>query len=226
MPNQLSGFLISLVPFSISASVLSSMKMSEAIQAADTVSDVVSRDAEVVDFPSEDQQEVKAVPIDAPPDSKIWKIILKITAAGIEVIEPIFEGCTTSAITATYLAHIFSIPAYKMLLGVAIFRAGFDIKKNAGEIRNIIEGCLQCEVCCFTEDIFLEVVRDYETGTIKKRLEQEYLRAGIEITGLTVMIKNSEEVERTKAAIARRYLKMLIQGAKKFCANVCIHLKT
>ena len=98
------------------------------------------------------------------------------------------------------------IPAYETLLAAAIFRAGRGINRNRAEIRNIIQGCLQCEVHCFTEDIFLEIVSDYKTGTIKERLGKEYLEAGIKITGLEVKILNIEEVERIKTAIEKRYV--------------------
>ena len=97
------------------------------------------------------------------------------------------------------------IPAYETLLAAAIFMAGCGINEKKAKIKNIIEGCLQCEVHCFTEDIFLEIVSDYKTGTIKERLEKEYLGAGIKTTGLEVKIKNMEEVERIKTAIEERY---------------------
>ena len=166
----------------------------------------------VIDVPPADEHEARGPDVvdDAPQEEqegnpRICDIIFKIIAAGIEVIKPALEGVMTSAIPATYLADILSIPAYKILLGAAIFRAGYAIKQNAAEIRNIIDGCLQCEVHCFTEDIFLEIVRDYETGKIKNRLEEEYLKVGYKTTGLKVKIKNSEEVERAKTAIEKRY---------------------
>ena len=137
--------------------------------------------------------------------SKFFNITFKITAVTIEVIKETIKGVAMAAIPAHHLVDILPIEETKLLLIVAFVWAGSAIKKKEAEIRNIGPGCLQCEVHCFTEDIFLEIVRDYEAGRIKNRLEEEYLKAGYKITGLEVKIKNSEEIERIKTAIEKRY---------------------
>ena len=77
----------------------------------------------VIDVPPADEHEARGLDVvdDAPQEeqegnSRICDIIFKIIAAGIEVIKPALEGVMTSAIPATYLAGILSIPAYKILL--------------------------------------------------------------------------------------------------------------
>ena len=159
-------------------------------------------EAVVINIPPEDEQATEE-DVAQQGNTTICDIIFKIIAAGIKVIDISFEALGNSAAAAYDLANILSPSASKLLLGAAIFR---DIKRNAGEIRNIVGGCLQCEVRCFTEDIFLEVLRDHETGMIKKHLEEEYLKAGYEMTGLEVKIQNREEVKRTKTAIEKRYV--------------------
>ena len=171
---------------------------------APAIPSIDTEEAVVVDIPLEDEQATEE-DVEQQGNPTICDIIFKITATAIKVIDISFEGLLTSAAAANVLANILAVPAYKILLGAAIFRTAHAIKQNAGEIRDIVAGCLQCEVRCFTEDIFLEVLRDHETGMIKKRLEEEYVKAGYEMTGLEVKIQNSEEVERTKTAIKKRY---------------------
>ena len=57
---------------------------------------------------------------------------------------------------------------------------------------------------CFTDERFLEVWTDYESGRIKERLQKEFTESGIQLEGLTIGIENLEEVNRTKKDIERR----------------------
>ena len=52
----------------------------------------------------------------------------------------------------------------------------------------------------------MEVLKDYESGKMKKRLEEELSRVGIEVEGMKVKIKNMEKVVETKKAIDIRYI--------------------
>ena len=176
----------------------------ETTHTAPAIPSIDTEEAVVVDIPPEDEQATEE-DVEQQRYPKICNIIFKITATAIEVIDISVGELLTSAAAANGLAKILDVPAYKILLAAAIFRTASAIKRNAGKIRDIVAGCLQCEVRCFTEDIFLEVLRDHETGKIKKRLEEEYLKAGYKMTELEVKIQNSEEVERTKTAIEKRY---------------------
>jgi hypothetical protein len=65
-------------------------------------------------------------------------------------------------------------------------------------------GSLHVLLHCLTDDRFLEVLEDYESGGIKERLQKEFSQIGIEVEGLKVEIENMEEVEKTRAAINKR----------------------
>ena len=85
------------------------------------------------------------------------------------------------------------------------------VKKALGGERDdqgdpdIKPGSLQFQLRCFTEERFLEVLADYETGKIAKRLLEEFSLAGIKVEELKVEIENLEEVNKTKEAINKRY---------------------
>lgn len=65
-------------------------------------------------------------------------------------------------------------------------------------------GCLHVMLRYFTDERFLEVWTDYESGRIKERLQEEFTQSGIQVEGLMVEIENLEEVNRTKTDIERR----------------------
>ena len=71
---------------------------------------------------------------------------------------------------------------------------------------------LRVRLHCFTDERFLEVLKDYESGKMKDRLQQEFWKAGIEVDGLTVQIENMGGIHRTKEAIKRRYYYILCAG--------------
>jgi hypothetical protein len=68
-------------------------------------------------------------------------------------------------------------------------------------------GSLHVLLHCLTDERFLEVLEDYESGGIKERLQKEFSQIGIEVEGLKVEIENMKEVEETRAAILdKRYI--------------------
>ena len=67
-------------------------------------------------------------------------------------------------------------------------------------------GSLHVLLHCLTDERFLEVLEDYESGGIKERLQKEFSQIGIEVEGLKVEIENMKEVEETRAAIKKRYI--------------------
>ena len=64
--------------------------------------------------------------------------------------------------------------------------------------------CLLVLVRCFTDERFLEVLADYESGDIERRLEKELAQIGFKAKGLTVEIENMDEVNQRKRAIKKR----------------------
>ncbi|XP_028413807.1 uncharacterized protein LOC114536655 [Dendronephthya gigantea] len=88
------------------------------------------------------------------------------------------------------------------------------VKKSVGgerddqDVRDIRPGSLHFELHCFTDERFLEVLADYESGKMKERLHEELSLVGIKVEGLKVKIENMEEVNETRDAIkTRSYLK-------------------
>ncbi len=73
------------------------------------------------------------------------------------------------------------------------------------DIGEIKPGSLHVKLHCFTDERFLEVWTDYESGKMKTRLEEEFSRSEIEIEGLKIELENLEEVNDTKKAIESRY---------------------
>ena len=155
-------------------------------------------------FPAGDEQAAgEHVAIDIQPEDEearnptICDYVLKVTG----VVKEVAIGYNSATGPVTALGGLFSIPEWtKVVISVVI-----GVFSRLGEIRNVMAGCIQFELRCFNEDGFLEVLRDYESGKIEKRLEKKFLKIGIKTTGLEVKITNSEEVERTKADIEKRY---------------------
>ena len=73
--------------------------------------------------------------------------------------------------------------------------------RNDQEFRGIRPGSLRVQLHCSTDERFLEVLADYESGRMKERLQKEFLQVGIKVEGLKVEIENMVEVNDTKEAI-------------------------
>ena len=93
----------------------------------------------------------------------------------------------------------------KPLIDAAIAKVLGGSERDDQEVLEIRPGSLHILLHCFTDERFLEVFADYESGRITKRLQKEFLEVGIEVEGLKVEIENMEEVENTRAAINKRY---------------------
>ena len=67
------------------------------------------------------------------------------------------------------------------------------------KIRNITTGSLLVVLHCYSPQSFLQFFYDYESGTIGKRLSDEFSKIGIE--DVTVEIENIEEVKKQRELI-------------------------
>ena len=76
-------------------------------------------------------------------------------------------------------------------------------ERDDQEVPEIRPGCLHVLLRCLTDERFLEVLEDYESGKIKQCLEEELLKAGIKTKGLEIKIENMKEVQERKVAIKR-----------------------
>ena len=102
------------------------------------------------------------------------------------------------SITAVTLGAIYA--GYKLIakgIDVAIFR-GLGGERDDQEICDITPDGTNVSLRCFTDQRVVEVLEDFERGTMKERLENEFSEIGIEVEGLQVEIDNIEEVEERK----------------------------
>ena len=129
-----------------------------------------------------------------------------ISASSVEVVkETRGTALKLSAVgTVGTIGAIYGYPLLKTLIDAAVANAFGGDERDDQEVREIRPGSLHVLLRCFTEARFLEVLEDYESGKIEKRLEKEFLKVGIKTTELVVEIKNMKEVEEKKVAIKER----------------------
>ena len=127
-----------------------------------------------------------------PAPSFCARVKIKIKTVAIELGKIFIAGGLSSI--GKRLGDLLGYPQVASSITKAIEKA-FGVKEDR-ELGQILSGCLQFELCCFTEERLLEILRDYESGKIKQRLEEEFLKIEIKITGLEVEIQNMEEVEK------------------------------
>ena len=105
---------------------------------------------------------------------------------------------TNVCITAVTLGAIYA--GYKLIakaIDGAVSR-GLGGERDDQEIRDIKPGSLHVLLHCFTDQRLLEVLEDFESGRMKKRLQKEFSEIGIEVEGLRVEIDNIQEVKKRK----------------------------
>ncbi|XP_028410289.1 kinesin light chain-like [Dendronephthya gigantea] len=100
---------------------------------------------------------------------------------------------------AVYVAY----NSLKPIIEGAVER-GVGGERDDQDVRGIRPGSLHFELHCFTDERFLEVLADYESGRMKERLQEELSLVGIKVEGLKVKIENMEEVNEKKEAINLR----------------------
>ena len=105
---------------------------------------------------------------------------------------------------------LYIYPRVRPIINGLLIKAFGGDKREDQEVQDIKPGSLHVLLRCFTEARFLEVLEDYESGKIKERLEEEFLRAGIKNEGLKVEIENMNEVQKIKMAIEERYIHRLL----------------
>ena len=100
----------------------------------------------------------------------------------------------------------------KQLLDGVVLKV-LDSARNDQEVQNINSEYPRVLVQCFTDERFVEVLADYDSGRMKNRLEEEFLKIGLDVQELQIVIENQEEVNVRKARILSRYYMMITQGA-------------
>jgi hypothetical protein len=120
---------------------------------------------------------------------------------GGTAVEITKEVCGTAL---TIGAYYFLCDFAKPVVNTAIVKV-FGGKRDDQEVQDPRPGSLLVLLRCFTDERFLEVLADYESGGIKECLQKELSLVGIEVEGLKVEIENVEKVEKIRAAINKRY---------------------
>ena len=72
------------------------------------------------------------------------------------------------------------------------------------DIEEIRPNSLHVKLRCFTDERFLEVWKEYESGILKERLQEEFSASEIEVEGLKIEIENLEEANKVLTAIKIR----------------------
>ena len=134
-------------------------------------------------------------------------VIKELGGANANAVEITKEVCGA----AVKLGAIYA--GYKLLRSVIeeVVKKGFGGDREDQDVEEITEGSLHVRLRCFTNERFLEVWVDYESGGIKERLQKEFSEVGIEVEGLKVEIANWEEVEETKADIHEKILRLYMK---------------
>ena len=117
----------------------------------------------------------------------------------IEVLKVVGKGA--AALGALYVGY----ELLKPVVNAAVKKALGGERDDQGD-PDIGAGSLHVRLHCFTDERFLEVLADYESGRMKERLREEFSKAGIKVEGLKAEIENMAEVNETKEAINNRYM--------------------
>ena len=116
------------------------------------------------------------------------EIRLRISDKGIVAI---------GAIGAIGLAAFYLSSSDNQAKVAAVLSSALEI--GANKIRNITTGSLLVVLHCPSPQSFLQFFYDYESGTVGKRLSDEFSKIGIE--EVTVEIANIEEVKKQREII-------------------------
>ena len=123
---------------------------------------------------------------------------INIGTDNVQVVQGMLKTVTTLG------ALYFGYKLLKPLVESAV-KNGLGGERDDQEIRGIRPGSLHVLLHCFTDERFLEVLADYESGRMKERLQDEFSQVGFKVEGLKVVIENAVEVNKTKEAINQRY---------------------
>ena len=133
------------------------------------------------------------------------------------------EVCRT---VTTLGALYFGYKLMKPLIEGAVNK-GLGGERDDQEVRGIRPGSLHVQLHCFTDERFLEVLAEYETGKMKERLQKEFSQVGIKVEGLKVEIENMEEVNEIKEAINKRYDRFFMKNiSRPVCTALNLNEKT
>jgi hypothetical protein len=119
---------------------------------------------------------------------------------GTDNVQVVREVCkTVTTLGALYFGYKLISPIIE-----SVVKKCLGDERDDTEVRRIRPGSLHVLLHCFTDERFLEVLADYESGKMKERLQNEFSQVGIKLEGLKVEIENMVEVNEIKEAIAMK----------------------
>jgi hypothetical protein len=127
-------------------------------------------------------------------------ISIAIIGSNVDVKTPDNQNINATTLDAVYTR----CPSVKPLIEKAVSK-GLGGERDEQEVRDIKPESPHVLLHCRTDERFLEVLQDHETGKLKKCLRKELSNVEVKVGELVVDIKNMEEVNKTKEAINTRY---------------------
>ena len=148
----------------------------------------------------------------------LWKsggdLLIDISTDNVEVTKILCKTAIT--LSALYVGY----QLFKPVVDAAVNKA-LGGERDDQEVKDIKPGSLHILLHCSTDERFLEVLTDYESGKMKERLEEEFSQAGIKVKGLVVTIKNIAEANETKKAIYKRYHRRRMKNLTRVANALC-----
>lgn len=77
--------------------------------------------------------------------------------------------------------------------------------RDEQEVQIINPEYIHVLVQCYTDERFVEVLADHDSGRMKNRLQEEFSKIGIDVQELKIIVENLEEVNVQRARILNRY---------------------
>ena len=133
------------------------------------------------------------------------KIAISINTTDIRVAKELCKlgGYIGLGIGGASLGVLLGYKLLKPLVESAVKHA-FGGDRDDQDVGGFKPGSLHVIIRCLTDERFLEIVDDYESGRMTERLQDEFSQVGIEVEGLKIKIENIEEVNKTKEAIFKK----------------------
>ena len=129
--------------------------------------------------------------------------LFRITTSNVEVTKEI-SGVAVVGTVFVGLGALWASSYLARTIVNARLNNAFGVENDDQNIEESRIGSLLVTIRCFTDERFLEVLADYESGETKRRLEKEFEQVGLKVEWLIVEIENTDEVKKKSTAINER----------------------
>ena len=128
-------------------------------------------------------------------------ILLSINSEKVQMVEGVCLNINGARLRDIY----HSSKAVMKVIDSAILK-GFGGSRPDQEVQNVDPEYLLVIMHCFTDERFIDVLSDYDSGRMINRMQEEFSHIGLDVIGLEIKIENLEEVNMQKTRIIKRYL--------------------